>query len=457
MADANIVGKFVDSAGSPMQNLDAEVFASGAGFRRTALGASGTFTLRVVRGTWSLGGELGATAAITYTLQPPVNNRVTVASGDTAILEPAQYFVVLAASGTISGTVYAPDGTTKVAGAWVEALDIPTTAGAAPRPIAGTKSDENGRYSLRVPPGRYQVRASVAREAGEVVYMPPEPGRALITGSETVTVDLRFRSAPATIAGTVTGTGAGTAFVTGYSDKGGWSSTNAGSDGTYSLKVTRDDTWHVYATSRSAGKLYKSSELTVTVGAADTSITGKDLALQEVAAVSLPDGSSVSFDATEMRVLALSDGTKVTIPGSALAISGTVSVLALPKTDLPAQQSAKPISIGYALQARDSNNTEIKKFLQKVTILMPYPADDVLKQMGIDEDSLVPSYWDATSSSWRKAENVIQDKTNNTLTVLVDHFTDFAICSTTGAAGVVPPGGYKTYLPFITKAYAGGW
>jgi len=50
---------------------------------------------------------------------------------------------------------------------------------------------------------------------------------------------------------------------------------------------------------------------------------------------------------------------------------------------------------------------------------------------GTGEDDLVPSYYDTTTGTWKKADNVTIDKTNHVAIVLVDHFTDFAVLATT--------------------------
>jgi hypothetical protein len=450
VADSNIVGSWVDETGSKVQNLDATVFASGPkGFKRTNLGASGNYNLRVIAGTWFLGGEINVSG---YALQPPANNKVVVGAGDTVILDSSQYFTVTRASGKVVGKVTDPDGDGIVARVWAETIP---TGGEAPRLVANTLSSASGSYEMAAPAGTYVIRAAVPPEKG---FLPPLPVRAEVPATGAVTVDLQFKTAQATVSGNVSGPGASTALVTGYSDKGSWASVTVTTTGTvsYTLNVTQDDVWHIRATSSVSNTIYRSDFITVTVGATDTSITGQDLVLKKVEAINLPNGSSVTFDAASMQVLALDDGTQVTIPAGALATSGNVTVYAIPTEKLTAQPNAQPVGIGYALQAFDSNNAEIKKFLQDVTIKIPYPSDATLATLGIDETKLKPMRYDTTSGSWVVAEPYTQDTENNVFIVTTDHFTIYAGVQGVGATEV-GTAEFKIYLPFVSKQYASGW
>lgn len=445
-ANSTIVGHFVDRAGNPATNVNAEVHAVGDGGSRSArVDTSGTFTLKVMAGRWTLSAKLGENAA--FSLIQPANNVVEVGSGATVTLGSDQNFVVAPISGAITGIVKTPEGT-PMRGAWVW-VEQPGLNGPEPRFAGGVTTDSNGAFTLRLSAGTYTVRAGAAQDLG---FMPPAPQTVTVIDAP-VTVNLQFRRAGSKITGSVVFTGTNEVYVTGYSTTGAHTAAKADASGSFTLTVTSNDTWIVFATSRNGKQVYRSPMRTVTVGSGD--VTGVQLILAAVQGLFLPDGASVTFDASELKVLRLQDGTQVSIPAGALALSGTVTVMALPKEDLPAQVSGQPINIGYALVAKDANNVEIKHFLQNVTIVLPYPADGILAAMGITEASLIPSYWDSTAGAWKPADNVTPDFENNTFTISTDHFTDFAVLSTARTLGASST---TVFVPVSLSGYRStGW
>jgi len=75
---------------------------------------------------------------------------------------------VLQRAGTISGYVYQTDGTVRLAGAWVEAINATTGDS-----VAGDDTDEAGFYSVAVPTGSYKVEACL--DGWECQYYPGTP------------------------------------------------------------------------------------------------------------------------------------------------------------------------------------------------------------------------------------------------------------------------------------------
>jgi len=454
LAANTIVGSWVDDTGAVLtgKNIEGTVFGnSSKGHKSTAIDSDGNYSLRVVDGTWFLGGKVNTSG---YIVKAPANNQVTVSggqNGQTKILPASQNFVLQQASGVITGTVKAPNGDGLVARVWAETK--PATSTESPQLVADTVSTSDGSYSLNVPAGTYVIRTAVPPERG---YLPPLPVQATVTNNGTVTVNFQFTTATVTISGTVTGSGAASALVSAYSDNGAWSSVTAGATGTYSLNATTNDTWHIVASSSISSTVYRSDQVNAAVLTA--SVTGIDLALKEATGLSLPAGSSMTFDATSMQVLALEDGTQVTIPSGALATSGNVTVYVIPTEKLASQPSAQARAIGYNLKAFDSNNVEIKKFQQSVTLKVPYPADATLTSMGIDETMLKPSYYDTVSGSWVTPDTYTQDTSSNTFTVTTDHFTIFAGILSSGAQTVASASS-KIYVPFLSRQFSpsSGW
>ncbi|MDP2935356.1 MAG: hypothetical protein Q8O86_02580, partial [Dehalococcoidia bacterium] len=347
----------------------------------------------------------------------------------------------------ISGTVKGPTGS-PLDGAWVWA-DLPRTSNSPARFVKGQVSKDGGKYSLWLPSSStYNIRAAVAEERG---YISPEMVAVTITVPATITQDLQFRQSDARIQGVVTlGGSAHASFVRAWGEKGGQATATAGDDGSYTLSVTKNDRWRLVAVSEVGGKLYRSDPAIISVG--ETTPIIFNLTLKEVGTV--PTSVSITFDASQMQVISLSDGTQVTIPGGALAVSGTVSVLAVPKSSVPAQKGAEPLSLGYDLAATYADGNAITSFLRNVTVVINY-TEAQLAALGITEDQVVAKYWDTTTSTWKTPDNVIQDRENNTLTISTNHFTIFA--GVLGSGDITAGALTKIYVPFAAKNSSGGW
>ncbi len=112
---------------------------NGGGGAQTA--NDGTYTLKLKNGTYDIGvgkpGYIGNKISITVNGAPLTGKDLTLTS----------------AAQTITGTVYLPDGVTKVTNAWVWAQN--NTGG-----WSGGSTDANGAYSLNVGNGSWDVRAA---------------------------------------------------------------------------------------------------------------------------------------------------------------------------------------------------------------------------------------------------------------------------------------------------------
>ncbi|MDP2659412.1 MAG: carboxypeptidase-like regulatory domain-containing protein [Dehalococcoidia bacterium] len=464
VADATIGGSWVDKSGNVVPGLDATVLANGSkGFKTAVVDPeTGQYALRVVAGTWILGGKINVAG---YVVTPPSNNSVTVNTNQVKFLGASQNFIVEQASGLISGAVKDPSGSGLVARVWAETK--PASAAESPKLVASSVSNDSGVYQLNVPAGTYVIRTAVPPEKG---FLPPLPVEGTVSATGSLTVNFQFKLPEVTISGNISGPGASSALVTAYSDKGAWSSTTVTTTGaiSYTISATTDDVWHLSASSSVSSSVYRSDPITITVGKENVSARSvgsklrnvqssqTDMVLKLVTGLSLCGGESATFDSTGMQVVTLCDGTQVTIPSGALATSGDVTVYVIPTEKLTSQPSAQSRLIGYNLKAFDSNNVEIKKFKQNVTLKVPYPDDATLASMGIDESKLKPMYYDTTSGSWVTSEPYTQDTVNNMFIINTDHFTVFAGILTSGATEV-GSGTVKIYLPNLPKGLGTGW
>jgi hypothetical protein len=432
-ADATITGTLT-SGGTAVTGVRAQVFAmvKGGGAQADVDPNTGKFTLKVQSGrTWFLGLALPPDSTYGWFPSPGSPPQVDLTSSTSGTYD----FALTSADGTVTGTVKDPSGNA-LGGAFVAVLVPSETSGKPPRFVAGAETNAQGVYSVKVQKNQtYQVDAHVAPEKGfEKGYISPPPQNCTSASwtNGTCTLSFQFKAADATIAGTVTDSSgnAAQAFVRAWSDNGGNAFAQTGSDGAFSISTTAGDKWHLQAVQETtASDGTKSFAVSPVKNLTPTAGTNSGISLALGAAKTMPSAVTSSFDATSLQVITLSNGVKVTIPAGALATSGQVTVRATPKPQLPADKSAQPLDIGYTLEATDANGSVITKFNATVTIEIPYD----VSQLAADttEDDLVPSYYDTTTGTWKKADNVTIDKTNHVAIVLVDHFTDFAVLATT--------------------------
>ncbi len=386
---------------------------------------------------WWLHGFVDPTTG--YIVQRPRNQRVFLpynnGQGGTATVD----FTVAKIDAVIAGRVTDAQGL-PVAGARVSVHEqaAPTDAGFDRWDLTGL----DGRYRIRVTAGSYKVRADFRN------LIQPVPQLAIVASGDTAkNVDLQFRAKDATITGQVTYNGTGhAAFVRAFSSTGAHLDTLAGSDGRYALRVNAGDTWNVQAVSEaisttgtlSATIFLKSAQLPI-VPHISPPPNALNLALQ-VSDI-LPETVAFGFDAAEDQALTLADGAQLRIPAGALAPSGQVVVAARPKVDLADDGGAQPIGFGYRVQAFDASHLPITHFNTPVTIVLPFTAAQ-LSALGVTADQLVPGYWDEATASWKPVPNVVvsQDAVtgDGTVNIQVDHFTDFALLTSSGSMVFLP-------------------
>lgn len=427
-ATATISGslKKDSETGDTITGVRAEVFANSGTMNyamATVNSSNGAYSMSVCPGNWYIGYWIdpGLTDGDnnTYLRQPPSNNKITVAGSQTV----TKNIVVKKNDATISGTVTDPNGAA-FPGVWV-AVDTRSndTTGSFNREqwfSNGSMSDSTGTYSIKVPSGvAYNVIANIP---GSSSYINPNKVSVTPTSGGTSTVNLQFKNADATITGTTTqgGNNIG-AFVTAWSENGGYAGTTSGSNGVYSLSVSSGVNWHVKAMYESGTTFYRSSESIVAPNVGSNSLN-----LDLSNSGTMPESTTVTYSASSQKTITLSDGTTITIPAGALASSGNVTVTVTGKAQLPNQALATPIKIGYDITALDSNGSEITStFNSNVTIVMPYTEAD-LTALGFTENDLLAGYWDSSTNSWKSSDNISIDKDNNTITITTNHFTDFA-------------------------------
>lgn len=442
--DRTISGKLIDETSTTITDtntdLFVEVFAvNGNGsFQHTVaeydnVAHEWKYTLNVSDGTWRIGYFVNGGSG--YIGRPPMDADSAISVSGTNVTRDITLYK---ASAVITGQVKMPDGS-GVPYAFVGAGE-PESVNSNGRNamfVPGT-TDKDGNYTLTVPAGTYEVHAGISPEKMRTGNLTqPAPVQVTVTNDTTTTdVNLQFGSADATITGTVKLGGVGKpALVWTWSDSGGYSEVNATDTGTFSLSVKGNDTWHVGASYESDSGFSVAPEQAVSLNASGTANITLDLA----SVVQTVQGVSVTFPANQMKVIDLSDGTKIQIPAGALAVNGNVTVVAKPKAGMRKQKDAQPVGLGYELTVMDDSGQVITDFNAGVTITFPYNPNSL--PSGVTESDLVPAYWDDQSGSWQKVDSAVVDTVNHTITVTVTHFSLWGnIAKATVTAADIPGG-----------------
>lgn len=149
-----------------------------------------------------------------------------------------------------------------------------------------------------------------------------------------------------------------------------------------------------------------------------------------------------------------SSGGSLTSPDGSLSIQFPPGAVNTPLT-LTYTPQTQPQTVtgtnwlrGFILKATDGSGNPVNQFQQNYTLRLTY-TDEQLAQRGISESTLNVVYWNG--SQWVKMLPCTDcgiDTVNNVITVVANHFTEFAL---TGGVVVVPPPTIYVYLPLIVR------
>ncbi len=410
--------------------VDAEVFAwSNWAWLNTAVNpGNGAYSLDVSAGIWALDYRVDPTA-----------NYVALRDRRNVPVQAGQIFPaplpVAERDASLGDTVLDPQGAA-LAGATVIADGIGPEISEV---RVATTSGNDGRFSMDLPHGWYNVRATLGPESG---YINPATGRVRLAAGQTITdVVLRFRQPDAVISGTLSlsgGGGSGQVLLWAWSADDGYTKATAYLTETYSLNVISNTTWHVGAVYQDGAQYW----ITRTVVALGAGGAEQDLVLD--GPNPLPAPVVVTFDASTEQYVELADGTSVYIPAGAMPVSGTVTLHIVPIATLPHQRHANVFRYGYAFTASDEDGQPItENFNQNVVISFAYTEQELINA-GIEEGELKPAYFSTTTSQWTFPQSYVVDTANNQVAMQIDHFTDFALTASGSEAHTV-------YLPTIMK------
>jgi len=436
LKDARIVGALVDprdNANQPVSGVPGLVGAWwGTAWSAAPIDTSnGTFDLDVAAGLWHLGYRIASPqyARLGGTKNVPVESGQTVAVNLPITQKDAR----------LEGQVLDPDGN-PLPGAQVIVHGF---AGEVDGLWLHTVSRPDGSFSLALPYGRYRLGAVLP---GSDWLKPVETVVNVAPGEVSGGHVLQFRRSDATLSGTLTVTptqGQGPVYVFAWSDDGAFvhgrfpvtQTVGGGSaEGTYSLAVISGTTWHVGAVFETPAAYWMAHQDVFVSHSAER----LDLTLNGPHAKPAP--VVVRFDASMPQRVALSDGTEIYIPAGAMPVSGTVTLRVVPIATLPNQHSAQVVRYGYAFLATGPDGEPIEAhFNQDVVIRFGYDEADL---GGYPEGRIRPAYFSTTTNEWTYPESYVVDVDANTVTMQIDHFTDFAL---------IRDGMSFVYIPFLQR------
>ena len=384
---------------------------------------NGTYRLGVGAGLWHIGYRVdpqsGFVALDHHKIVPLESGQTLIAPLRVARRDARLNGVVLDPAGQpLAGAVVSAEGM----GPFVDQLRL------------RTMSDETGAFSLPVPHGHYAVWAAYDHDE----WLNPAVHHVVAPPNQAVQdIDLQFREPDVMLSGTtsVSGTSdiSGTVHIWAYTTAGSATKTEQALGETYTLDLLSDSRWHLGAVLVDGPSYYR---VRTAVAMTDTDQT-LDLVLD--GPHPLPRPVAITFEADETAMLNLADGTQLTIPAGAMPVSGTVTLHATPIATFPHQHHARLYKYGYAFIAVDEVGNEIEDFFnQEVEIVFTYEEDE-LEELGLNEYHLKPAYFSTTTNSWTVPDSYMVDTGSNTVTLYIDHFTDYSLMNGTETHTVMMP------------------
>ena len=408
-------------------------------WQETPILADGSYTMHVAPGTWLIGIEVPAGSGFVYSGSRQFSVDISAAN-----LKVERNFSLERAVVVLDGSVldendvgvsdvyiaigkgqYSPDAMS------TNSLEI----------VRKITTDAKGYFSTTVAPGTYYIKTFVRADRG---YINAKERRIDATGSH-VTVNFELQRPELAISGLVYSNGApvSNAFVWAWSKAGGYQETFSNESGAYSLRVPPNTSWVVVAAAHVLGTEYRADEVVVDVA---TTLVTHDVELHR--AKVLPKAAIVKTDATLPSVVTVAgDGPRVVAPAGAFSDAGTVAIAVVPDTRAPSQGQTKVVGTAYDFTASNDSGENITKFTHEVVITIPY-ADADITALGVNENTLVLSFWDEGVSAWKNVENSIVNAAQNTVTASVNHFTRYAVLA---PADITPP-----QAPIVSAALALG-
>lgn len=396
-------------------------------FSSVDVASDGTFTLPLAKGTWYYDYSIAEPERTNGLINRPAGqNKLSISSNQHAT---GKNMSILKGNNTITGKVTLADGVTPVAAATVtldngpKAEDSSTTSAFSLATIT-TLTDGSGIYSAKVPSGTFLVTVGMTPDV-PTTQISPDSSLITISGNATKTKNLKFETTDATVKGKVTTNGKtdGGGTVVAFSDDGAQVKGTIDKNGNYSIKLTKNENWHLQATDLSGKNLLESSQVDFKPKSGTQTV---NIALRD-SGLDVPGPATTSCAADEPCSVSLPDGTSVFVPAFGIDLFGNVTLTVTPTADLDKTTTDQAASLAYEVKATDSDGYEVKKLLKEAEITLPYDQARA-SNSGLLENRLSASYYDPATDKWSEngAASLLDTK-NNTATITTDHFTKFSV------------------------------
>ena len=435
-----ITGIVSFSNGSAVTDAEVSAYASETKqWKNIAVDANGSYKLKVGGGVWFVGlHPRDADQAAWLWNEPP---RRVVFSNDQNGETKTVDFVVPVSNTTVTVTtvddVGAPLSNTGVvidSGRFIQSQSLSSSFfGFVPPEFRVTDSSGKAVFTLRA--GAYYVRAYLSSDRG---YFNPAEQQVTLSGGDAKEIKMVFRKKQQTRASMIRGVTIleqgipVDAFVWAWSERGGFVSTQSDENGVFSITVLPNDRWHVGAGKEYKEFGYKSTELIIDVKNEPVAV---EIALIKQGTAPLPPTVNVTETAQSQVVAQVTDGAQMTLPPSAATSTNTVQLEINPTLEAPVQTGTKVMGTVYDVTVRDGGGKEITSLAKEAELIIPY-SEEELKNQGVSEDAIVPSFFDEKTETWVTIDDYTIDKERNVIIARVTHLTRFAI---TAAADITPP------------------
>ncbi|MBP6948654.1 MAG: peptidoglycan-binding protein [Candidatus Pacebacteria bacterium] len=313
------------------------------------------------------------------------------------------------------------------------------------RNIIVEKTNENGLVTFPIRKGTYYIRTSVQNT---LKYLESKEEVVTLTGNENKNIIITLKKEQVlekiVLSGNVIFDDKApviNAFVSAWSDQGDHVDTLTNIDGNYSLSLLPNQVWHIKAAKDEGKESYISDEQTIHSSKTkqNLNITFFKSQVKQLA----PVVHVVESAHNEVRVIA-DDGARFTVQPNSVQVQNTINVEIKPTVEALSQSASTVVSTAYDITIKDSSNGQkITKLQEEAEILIPYDEEE-LRSKGITLESVIPSYYDESISSWVPVTKFIINKEKKVFVLQVDHLTRFALIAAADTIAPLPPSNVVT-------------
>ena len=157
-----------------------------------------------------------------------------------------------------------------------------------------------------------------------------------------------------------------------------------------------------------------------------------------------PAPVTVLINPDEDRRLELSDGTRIFVPAGAIPAEGRVILHITPLANAAHHRNGDVLGLSYAFEVYAEDGTPITdSFNEDVIITFPYDPAELIAR-GLNINHVKPAYFSTTTNSWTTPDSYVVDEDAHTLTLQINHFTQYALISAENV-------GYQVFAPMMMR------